>query len=126
MKVSELIEMLDAKVCNPSALDENRDIIFGFSADLMSDALMLIRSLDHEICGSGVLLTGLATTQSVRTAEMLDIDTLLIVREKKISQVVINAATEAGILLLSTASGMYTTSGKLYEKGVRGYDDINK
>ncbi len=126
MKIGELINLIDATICNPTELDESRDIKFGFSADLMSDALMLIRSLDHETCGNGVLLTGLATTQSIRTAEMLDIDTVLIVREKKPNHNVIKAATEAGILLLTTASGMYTTSGKLYEKGVKGYDAIKQ
>jgi hypothetical protein len=49
-----------------------------FASDLMSDVLTLKND-------NLVLITGLATLQTIRTAEMADINCIIFVRNKKVS-----------------------------------------
>ncbi len=120
MKLKDLVSLLDAKILTPDLYDENRDVEFAFGSDMMSDALMLLRTAPDEFFEKGILLTGLVTCQSIRTAEMLDFGAVLIVRGKKPNDNVYDAAREAGITLLVTSNSMFSSCGKLYEAGIRG------
>jgi len=122
MKVSKLNEVLSCVVFNPDVCNLDKKIEYAFSADLMSDVLMLIRRAVSEAGEKGLLITGLATNQSIRTAEMLDIDIVVLVRGKKPTQKMIDLATESEILLLGTKLGMYTSSGKLFQSGLKGIE----
>jgi len=120
MKLSEIIEKYNFKVYTPSLL-KDKQLTYGFCSDLMSDALMILNSVKNQrILDESILITGLATNQSIRTAEMLDVDVVLIVRGKVVSQKVINLALESNILLLGTELTMFNTSGKLYSDGIKG------
>jgi len=69
MKLSKVAEILDAiVVCGEAHLD--RDVRFGFASDLMSDVLTL--STDNML-----LITGMSNLQTIRTAEMADIQQML-------------------------------------------------
>lgn len=122
MEIKELIEIINGEVFNPEVDNLDKSVQYAFSADLMSDALMLMRSAVDEAGEMGLLITGLATNQSIRTAEMLDIDVVVLVRGKKPTQSMIDLATGSGILLVGTRLGMYASNGKLFEAGVKGIE----
>lgn len=120
MKINSLISLLEAKCYTPTLLKE-KDLHFGFCSDLMSDALVIMNSVkDSTILEHTVLITGLATQQSIRTAEMLDVEVVLLVRGKIPSEKVILLAHEAGIILLATETTMFNTSGILFNAGLKG------
>ena len=120
MKLSEIIKKYNFKVFTPSLLVD-KQITYGFCSDLMSDALMILNSVKNQrILEESILITGLATNQSIRTAEMLDVSVVLIVRGKVVSQKVIDLALESNVLLLGTDLTMFNTSGKLYAEGIKG------
>ncbi len=120
MKLNELMGLMAAKSYTPSLM-KDKEINFAFCSDLMSDALVIMNSVkDPTILEHTILITGLATQQSIRTAEMLDVDVVLLVRGKIPSEKVILLAHEAQVMLLSTETTMFNASGILFEKGIRG------
>ena len=120
MKLSDIIKKYACHVYTPSLLME-KEVSYAFCADLMSDALMVLNSVkDDRVLEECMLITGLTTNQSIRTAEMLDIDVVLLVRGKIPSTKVIELAIESNILLLSTNYTMFNTSGMMYQDGIKG------
>jgi len=81
-----------------------------FSADLMSDVLAFATA-------GSLLLTGVTNPQVVRTAEILDIAAIVMVRGKRPSQETIQLARELRIPILSTRYILFETSGKLHARG---------
>ncbi len=120
MILKDVIKILDADVIysDDPAILEN-DYIDAFASDLMSDALALI--LDHN--ESTLLITGLANTQAIRTAEMLDLSVIVYVRGKVPSEEQIQTAKMSGIALLSVKHTMFQTCGLLYEAGLGRLND---
>ncbi len=111
MTVKELSQRVGAKiVCGNS--DSSLQIEKAFASDLMSDVL----TVETE---KMLLITGLANTQTIRTAEMSDIPCILFVRGKKISPEMITLARESGITLLECPGSMFKTSGILYGAGIK-------
>lgn len=111
MTLKEVAAILDAKVlCGSDRLDYEVD--FAFSSDLMSD--VLTTQIDKM-----VLLTGLANVQAIRTAEMSDIQCIVFVRNKKVTQEMLDLANENSIVLLECKSSMFKASGLLYGKGLK-------
>ncbi len=120
MKLTEIIDKYKCHVYTPELLVD-KDILYGFCSDLMSDALIIMNSVeDDEILEHAILITGLVTRQSIRTAEMLDVDVVLIVRGKTPSSKVIELAYESNILLIKTDYTMFNTSGMMYIDGIKG------
>jgi hypothetical protein len=120
MKLSDIIKEFNCQVYTPELLKE-KDINYAFCADLMSDALMILNSVkDDRILKESILITGLTTNQSIRTAEMLDVDVVLLVRGKIPSLKVIDLAKESHIILISTEYTMFNTSGMMYADGIKG------
>jgi predicted transcriptional regulator len=120
MKLSEIIKTYDCRVYHEELLFD-KDIDFAFCSDLMSDALVIMNSVkDDRILDHSILITGLATQQSIRTAEMLDVNVVLLVRGKIPSDKVIQLALESHIILISTDYTMFNISGMMYQKGIRG------
>ncbi|MBN2300185.1 MAG: hypothetical protein JXC31_03245 [Acholeplasmataceae bacterium] len=125
MKLSEIIKKFDCTIYTPTLLLD-KDINYGFCSDLMSDALLILNSVkDQRVLQESILITGLSTNQSIRTAEMLDVEIVLLVRGKIPSLKVIDLAIESKILLLGTDLTMFNASGKLYAEGIKGikYDE---
>lgn len=111
MKVNEIAKILDAKIlCG----EDNLDLEFecAFASDLMSD--VLTTQADGML-----LLTGLANVQTIRTAEMSDIQGVVIVRNKAVSPEMIDLARENDIVLFACKVSMFKASGLLYEKGLK-------
>lgn len=124
MKLSQLVELLNAQVFTANTYNPEREVNYAFSCDLMSDALMLLRNVPMKFCEEGLLATGLVTIQGVRTAEMLDINVLLLVRGKIPSQQVIQAAEELQIIMIGTEYTMFSANGKMYQGGIKGISEI--
>ena len=112
MKMSEVLEITGATCVVGEHLD-TVEVTHAGASDLMSDVLAL--------CGPGTLLiTGLMTPQIIRTAHMLDLPAILVVRGKVVPQDVVDLARATGIVVLATRDIMYVTSGKLYVRGLSG------
>lgn len=111
MTINEILAAVDGRVICGDNLDATIEMIC--ASDLMSDIL----TLEPE---NALLVTGLANIQAIRTAEMADIDYILFVREKDITESMKELAGESGITLLHTALGMYQACGILYSKGLSG------
>ncbi len=89
-----------------------RNVEFGFASDLMSDVLTLTEE-------AVLFITGLATTQTIRTAVISDIEIILLVRGKRATEDMIEAATANDILLIESPYSMYRASGTLYSAGLK-------
>ena len=111
MRIEDIANILKANILTPD-LDLNREVVHAFSSDLMSDVL----TGDHH---KTVLLTGLSNLQAIRTAEMSDIDQVIIARNKVVSQEMIDLARESNIVLLQCSYSLYRVSGILFTKGIK-------
>ena len=114
MKIKEVIDIVKADVLT-NYHDENTELKCGFASDLMSDVLAYA-------CSDSLLITGLNNPQVIRTAEMLDITTVLFVRGKRPSKDVIELAKENCLTVLATEYTMFKTCGLLVLNGMEGID----
>ncbi len=112
MKISHIIEHLDAKVVWGEE-HLGRHVYSACGSDMMSDVLAYVKD-------QSVLLTGLVNPQVIRTAEMMDMVCIVFVRSKMPSDEMIELAKESGIVLLATEKRMYEACGKLYAAGLIG------
>ena len=112
MKISTIQEILDAEVvCGEEFLDD--EVHSACGSDMMSDVLAYVKD-------QGVLITGLVNPQVVRTAEMMDMVCIVLVRSKLPTPEMIELAKESGIVLLSSKKRMYDACGILYTNGLVG------
>lgn len=111
MKLKDIMELLDAKVIVGDESIKDIEIKHVGAADLMSEVLAFSRE-------DSLLLTGLTTPQIIRTAQMMDLAVIVLVRGKIPQQDTIDLAKEVGIPLLTTKELLYTACGKLYIKGL--------
>ena len=112
MKISKIVELLDAEILCGGDKAEN-EVYSACGSDMMSDVLAFVKE-------QAVLLSGLVNLQVVRTAEMMDMKCIVFVRGKRPTKEVVELADESGIVVLATAERMYVACGKLYENGLRG------
>lgn len=111
MKVEDIVKVLDARiVCGAGQSSYTIDV--AFASDLMSDVLTLKN--DHVL-----LITGLANMQTIRTAEMSEINCIVFARNKKASPEMIALAEENSIILLECRYSVFKTCGLLYQAGVK-------
>ncbi|MDC7219133.1 MAG: hypothetical protein PQJ59_04270 [Spirochaetales bacterium] len=111
MTLKEILSVVDGHMVDGECPDADIQMIC--ASDLMSDIL----TLEPE---KALLVTGLANVQSIRTAEMADIEHILFVREKEVTQSMRDLAEESGISLAETELGMFEACGKLYAAGLPG------
>jgi len=112
MKLEAVREILNCRVI--TGKDKlNEEIEVGYGADLMSDVLTLAKS-------HALLLTGLTSVQSVRTATVAEVKAIVYVRGKSPDKEAAELATKEGILLLTTNLTMYESCGRLYARGLAG------
>ena len=114
MTVKEIAQILDAQwLCGQEEGD--RVVHYAFASDMMSDVLAYVQE-------DTVLLTGLVNSQSIRTAEMLDLPCVVFVRGKNPHQDAILRARELGMAALSTQYTMFESCGKLYTAGMKAVE----
>ena len=112
MKISMIKELLDAEVvCGEESLEKH--VYSACGSDMMSDVLAFVKD-------QAVLLTGLVNSQVIRTAEMMDMVCIVLVRSKLPTPEMIELAKESGIVLLSSKKRMYDACGILYTSGLVG------
>ncbi|WP_340110930.1 DRTGG domain-containing protein [Maribellus mangrovi] len=110
MKLADIIRITEAKLIVGNEVHKH-DLKRAFSSDLMSDVLTL--ETDNIL-----LITGLTNPQLIRTAEMADIEVVLLARNKKASPEMIELAREVGLVLLETPYSIYRASGVLFTNGL--------
>jgi hypothetical protein len=110
MRLREVLTLTQARFVSANA-STDVEVRAGFAADLMSDALRYDLS-------DALLVSGLATPQLVRTAEMADVAAILMVRDKIPPPEALELAEELGIPFLSTELTMFETCGKLFAGGL--------
>lgn len=112
MKISMIKELLNAEVlCGEESLGKH--VYSACGSDMMSDVLAFVKD-------QAVLLTGLVNSQVIRTAEMMDMVCIVLVRSKLPTPEMIELAKESGIVLLSSEKRMYDACGILYTNGLVG------
>lgn len=109
--VKDIAQALDAKVL---AAEEfvGREVGCALAADLVSDILCCRDERPF-------LLTGLATIQVVRAAEVIDLVGICFCRGKEPPAEVIAYAREAGLPVLATKKTLYEAAGLVYLLGVK-------
>ena len=110
MELKKIIEIVEGTVLTDTSLLD-RDIKGGYSGDLMSDVLASIQP-------HAVLLTGLCNPQVVRTAQMADVEAVVLAHGKKPPQETIDLANQEDLPLISSPYGLYELSGRLFAAGL--------
>jgi predicted transcriptional regulator len=82
------------------------------AADLLSDVLALSKT-------GSLLLTGLVSTQVIRTAIVADLCGVVFVRGKKPGEDILSLAKESKIPVLGTPLHMFDAAGRLH-RAIRG------
>jgi hypothetical protein len=115
VRVEDIIKIVDAEILQ-SVGNWEANIKYGFAADLLSDTLFVISREEEAI----LLITGVTNPSVVKTAKILDIPVVLIVRGKPVEQATIDLAKKEQIILLRTKNIMFVTCGLLYKEGLQG------
>ena len=110
MKISEIRDLLDAKVMTGEDALEH-DVISACCSDMMSDVLAYVKD-------QGVLITGLVNPQVIRTANMMDMVCVVFARSKMPTEEMLRLASDSGISVLCTAKRAFEASGILYMAGL--------
>ena len=109
MTLREIVKLLDATVCTGEGrLDE--DVEHAFASDLMSDVLTLK--------DTPMLITGLCNVQTIRTCDMATLDIVIVVRNKKVTEDMLELAEDNDMVILSCSYSMFKVCGLLYEAGI--------
>ena len=108
MTLRELAGLIEAEIIyGEQHLDDEFECVS--ASDLMSDILAFGMP-------GGVMLTGLANAQSIRTAEIIEAKAIVYVRGKKPGEEGIKLARERDIPILSTRLLMYKACGLIYRQ----------
>lgn len=111
MTIEEVAALVQGEiVCGDSF--KGREVACVFASDLMSDVLT-IRDTDKLL-----LLTGLSNLQSIRTCEMSDIQMIVVVRGKAVTDEMLELAEENDMIIVKTPFSMYKTAGILFGAGI--------
>ncbi len=103
--LADVRDLLGAEVLNGGDLSI-KIAAFG-AADLLSDVLATSRT-------GTLLLTGLVSTQVIRTAIVADLCGVVFVRGKKPGEEILALARESRIPVLGTPLKMFEAAGRLY------------
>ena len=111
MKLADIKETLNATVITGhNKLDIQ--VSGGAASDLMSDLLRVPKE-------GTLLLTGLNNIQVIRTSIISGIAAVVFVRGKEPSPDMIGQAQENDLPLLSSPFNMYSSCGRLFNKGLK-------
>ncbi len=90
-------------------LDDNVEL--AYASDLMSDVLTLKET--------PMLVTGLCNVQTIRTCDMATLDIILIARNKKVTEDMLELAAENDMVILTSSYSMFKVCGMLFQAGVK-------
>ena len=89
-----------------------RDIVAAVQGEVVCGQDRLDENVDYAFAG-------LANVQSVRTAEMSDVEYILFVRGKNVTEEMSALAEDNGMVVIRTDYSMFKTSGILYGAGLK-------
>lgn len=112
MNLTAIASTLEAKILHGPDELLALEVATAASSDLMSDILARVGTPD-------VMLTGLTTTQTIRTSSVAGIKAVVVVRGKPVEEKLVELAREEGIVLMSTTLSLFEASGRLYAQGLR-------
>ena len=112
MKINEIKSLLNAKVLSGEENLDN-DVLAACGSDMMSDVLAYVKD-------QALLLTGLVNEQVIRTAAMMDMKCVALVRSKVPTAEMIELAKANGIVIMTTDFRLYEACGILYSNGLIG------
>ncbi|MGC8902536.1 MAG: hypothetical protein ACP5KD_04170 [Fervidobacterium sp.] len=113
MKLKDLLQLVEGEIVVDNGVNiDDIKIEKVAASDLMSDVLALSEP-------GSLLVTGLATPQCVRTAGVVGIPVVLVVRNREIMPETKRAAEMSGVILCVTKKGMYEVCGLLYIAGLQ-------
>ncbi len=110
MTLKEIAKILGANIVTNLEL-QNVRITHAFATDLLSELLKIDKS-------KTLLITGLATLQTVRASAVVDVSAILLVRNKKATDEMIELALQNRIIILEYSGSMFKASGILYRAGI--------
>ena len=114
MKISEIQEILKADML--WGIDQmDVAVVAGGAADLMDDVLAAAAK-------GCALLTGVTTEHVVRTAKIVGVAAIVIVRGKAPPKKFVSMAQSFDIPLMVTDYSLFVACGRLYLNGIRGLD----
>lgn len=113
MTLADVARIVKAE-CIVDAPDGTVPVVGCFAADLMSDVLAFARS-------GSVLVTGLTTDQTIRTATIKHLTGVVVIEGKEIGSEMIEAALEHEVPVYRTPLSKYETCGLLLHAGLRPY-----
>ena len=111
MKLTDVQKQLNAQYLCLDGSDP--EIIRCMAADMMSDVLAYAEA-------GSLLITGLISSQSVRTGDVADATAVLYIRGKRPDEQTIKLAEDLNLPLLTTEACMFDACGILYEAGLKG------
>lgn len=112
MTIKEVQTTLEATMLTPE-IDSSTEVHFACGSDMMSDVLAYVKD-------QAVLITGLNNPQVVRTADMMDMVCICLVRGKVPDETLLGLARERSIAVMTSKMTMFTACGLLYKAGLRG------
>ena len=112
MKFEQIRQILNAKVLCCEEILEAEASAEAYASDMMSDVLAFVTD-------QTVQLTGLVNEQVIRTAAMLDMHCIIIVRGKQPTPGMVQLARQNGIALMATGFNLFNSCGRLYSSGMR-------
>lgn len=112
MKYEQIRQILNAQVACGEELMDSEASTTAYASDMMSDVLAFVTDQD-------VLLTGLVNEQVIRTAAMLDMRCVILVRGKQPTSGMLQLAKQNSIAILTTGFNLYESCGNLFSNGLR-------
>ena len=112
MKFEQIRQILNAQVLCCEEVLEGEASAEAYASDMMSDVLAFVTD-------QTVLLTGLVNEQVIRTAAMLDMHCIVIVRGKQPTPGMVQLARQNGIAMMATGYNLFNSCGRLYTAGMR-------
>jgi predicted transcriptional regulator len=105
LTLADIRDLLNAEVLNGD--DLSVEVVAVGAADLLSDVLATSKT-------GTLLLTGLVSTQVIRTAIVADLCGVVFVRGKKPGKEILSLARDSKIPVLGTQFKMFEAAGRIY------------
>ncbi len=112
MKFEQIRQILNAQVVCCEEHMATEASAAAYASDMMSDVLAFVTD-------QTVLLTGLVNEQVIRTAAMLDMRCIILVRSKQPTPGMIQLAKQNDIAIMTTGFNLYESCGMLYSNGLK-------
>ena len=112
MKFEQIRQILNAQILCCEEIMEDEASSEAYASDMMSDVLAFVTD-------QTVLLTGLVNEQVIRTAAMLDMHCIVIVRGKQPTPGMVQLSRQNGIAMMATGYNLFNSCGRLYTAGMR-------